>query len=171
MPQRPIFQHHPKPWRTTSTKRVASLGKVELHLDRLIAKNGFRMNHPRLVLHDFSIIVPVANNNRLVFVWNYRPPIRGWELELPAGLVDDGESPQDCARRELAEETGYSARTWKKLGWLHTTPGDISSESSRVPGKRTEDGKSPSRALRANGNATSRREESLSDGTGGRTSP
>ena len=131
MPQRPIFQRNPKPWRTTSTKRVASLGKVELHLDRLIAKNGFRMNHPRLVLHDFSIIVPVANNNRLVFVWNYRPPIRGWELELPAGLVDDGESPQDCARRELAEETGYSARTWRKLGWLHVTPG-ISAQRAHV---------------------------------------
>ena len=131
MAQRPIFQHYPKPWRTTSTKRVASLGKVELHLDRLIAKNGFRMNHPRLVLHDFSIIVPVANNNRLVFVWNYRPPIRGWELELPAGLVDDGESPQDCARRELAEETGYSARTWRKLGWLHVTPG-ISAQRAHV---------------------------------------
>jgi ADP-ribose pyrophosphatase len=131
MPQRPIFQRHPKPWRTTSTKRVASLGKVELHLDRLIAKNGFRMNHPRLVLHDFSIIVPVANSNRLVFVWNYRPPIGGWELELPAGLVDDGESPQDCARRELAEETGYSATRWKKLGWLHVTPG-ISAQRAHV---------------------------------------
>ncbi len=86
MPHRPIFQRYPKPWRTTSTKRVASLGRVELHLDRLIAKNGFRMNHPRLVLHDFSIIVPVVDRNKLVFVWNYRPPIRGWELELPQDL-------------------------------------------------------------------------------------
>jgi ADP-ribose diphosphatase len=131
MTSRPIFQRTPKPWKTTSTRRVASLGKVELHLDRLISKTGFRMNHPRLVLHDFSIVVPVANQNRLVFVWNYRPPIKGWELELPAGLVDNGENPQHCAVRELAEETGYSARSWKKLGWLHVTPG-ISAQRAHV---------------------------------------
>jgi len=126
-----MFQRHPKPWRTTSTRRVASLGKVELHLDRLISKNGFRMNHPRLVLHDFSIIVPIARRNQLVFVWNYRPPIKGWELELPAGLVDDGETPRECAKRELEEETGYSAESWEKLGWLHSTPG-ISAQRAHV---------------------------------------
>lgn len=131
MPSRPIFQRTPKPWKTTSSRRVASLGKVELHLDRLVSKTGFRMKHPRLVLHDFSLIVPVTDKNRLVFVWNYRPPIKGWELELPAGLVDDGESPKVCAKRELAEETGYSARYWRKLGWLHVTPG-ISSQKAHV---------------------------------------
>jgi len=100
-------------------------------VDRLVSKAGFRMNHPRLVLHDFSIIVPVLGGNKVVFVWNYRPPIQGWELELPAGLLNDGENPQACAKRELAEETGYSANSWKKLGWLHTTPG-ISSQKAHV---------------------------------------
>ncbi len=127
----PLFQRTPRPWKTTSTRKVASLGKVQLHVDRLVSKAGFRMNHPRLVLHDFSIIVPVLGGNKVVFVWNYRPPIRGWELELPAGLLNDGENPQACAKRELAEETGYSANSWKKLGWLHTTPG-ISSQKAHV---------------------------------------
>ncbi len=89
------------------------------------------MNHPRLVLHDFSIIVPVLGRDKLVFVWNYRPPIKGWELELPAGLVNDGENTQACARRELVEETGFSASSWKKLGWLHSTPG-ISAQRAHV---------------------------------------
>src|SRR5215831_14300030 len=131
MAPKPVFQRNPKPWRTTSTRRVASLGKVELHLDKLVSKEGFHMRHPRLALHDFSIIVPIAERNKLVFVWNYRPPIRGWELELPAGLVDHGESPQTCAKRELAEETGYSAQSWRKLGWLHVTPG-ISAQRAHV---------------------------------------
>lgn len=100
-------------------------------MDRLVSKSGFRMQHPRLVLHDFSIVVPVVGQDRLVFVWNYRPPIKGWELELPAGLVNDGENPKECARRELAEETGYSAGSWRKLGWLHTTPG-ISAQRAHV---------------------------------------
>jgi len=64
-------------------------------------------------------------------VWNYRPPIRGWELELPAGLLNNGENPQTCERRELVEETGYSARSLRKIGWLHTTPG-ISSQKAHV---------------------------------------
>jgi len=127
----PLFRRTPKPWKTTGTKRVASLGKVELHVDHLISKTGFRMDHPRLVLHDFSIVVPLLERHRLVFVWNYRPPIQGWELELPAGLVNDGENPQTCARRELVEETGYSARSLRKIGWLHTTPG-ISSQRAHV---------------------------------------
>ena len=125
------FRRTAKPWKTTSTRQVASLGKVKLHEDRLVSKSGFRMTHPRLVLHDFSIIVPVLGRDRLVFIWNYRPPIQGWELELPAGLLNDGEDPQICARRELEEETGYRARSWKWLGWLHTTPG-ISAQRAHV---------------------------------------
>jgi ADP-ribose diphosphatase len=117
------LQRTPKPWKTTSTRKVASLGKVELHLDRIVSKDGFRMKHPRLVMPDFSIIVPVTRTSKLVFVWNYRPPLKGWELELPAGSLDDGEDPKSCARRELEEETGYTARTWRKLGWVHTNPG------------------------------------------------
>jgi ADP-ribose pyrophosphatase len=82
-------------------------------------------------MRDFSIIVPVLEKNRLVFVWNYRPAIQAWELELPAGLIDDGEAPETGARRELKEETGYSAETLKSLGWVYTTPG-ISAQRAHV---------------------------------------
>jgi ADP-ribose pyrophosphatase len=119
----PKFQRTPKPWRTTGSRKLIDLGEVKLYRDKLISKSGFKMTHLRLSLHDFSIIVPVLNDNRLVFVWNYRHPIQGWELELPAGLVEKGESPETGAKRELKEETGYSASSWKSLGWLHTLPG------------------------------------------------
>jgi ADP-ribose pyrophosphatase len=96
-----------------------------------VSKSGFKTDHLRLSLHDFSIVVPVFDDDRLIFVWNYRHPIQGWELELPAGLVDEGEDPESGAKRELKEETGYSARSWKNLGWLHTLPG-ISSQRAHV---------------------------------------
>src|SRR5256712_5054197 len=60
-------------------------------------------------------------------VWNYRQAMQGWELKLPAGHIEKGESPEACARRELEEETGYSAGSWKRLGWFHPSPG-ISSQ-------------------------------------------
>jgi len=72
---------------------------------------------------DFAIVVPVLGRDKLVMIWNYRPGIKGWELELPAGHVEDGEDPEKCARRELEEETGFSAHSWKKLGWFHPSPG------------------------------------------------
>ncbi len=77
-------------------------------MDRLVSKAGFRMNHPRLVLHDFSIIVPVLGRDKVVFVWNYRPPIQGWELELPAGLLNDG-NPH--GERGLSNALGRKAGT------------------------------------------------------------
>lgn len=128
-PQR--FQKTPKPWKTLGGRKLIDLGEVKLYRDRIQSKSGFRTHHLRLSLHDFSIIVPVLDDKRLVFIWNYRHPIQGWELELPAGLIDPVETPQTGAKRELKEETGYSARSWKTLGWLHTLPG-ISSQRAHV---------------------------------------
>ncbi len=121
----------PRPWRRVSSRKLVDVWDVKLYRDEIVARNGFRTEHLRLSLHDFSIIVPVLGENRLVFVYNYRHPIQGWELELPAGLIDGGESPMTGARRELKEETGYSGRRWKRLGWLHTLPG-ISNQRAHV---------------------------------------
>ena len=128
---KPVLQKNPKPWKTLRTRKLVSLGEVKLHQDRIMSKKGLRVNHLRLSLHDFTVIVPMLDPNHLVFIWNYRHPIQGWELELPAGLVDNGEDADTCARRELEEETGYSARSWRKLGWVYTLPG-ITSQRAHV---------------------------------------
>jgi ADP-ribose pyrophosphatase len=117
------FRRTPKPWKTVETRKLASMGDLMLHRDRIVSKTGFQMVHPRLLVDDFSIVIPVLGRDKLVMVWNYRHAIQGWELELPAGHIENGENPEDCARRELQEETGYSASSWKKIGWFHPSPG------------------------------------------------
>ena len=107
------------------------MGDLKLHRDRIVSKTGFEMVHPRLLVDNFSIVVPVLGRDKLVMVWNYRYAIQGWELELPAGHIENGESPEACARRELEEETGYSASSWKRLGWFHPSPG-MSSQKAYV---------------------------------------
>src|SRR5439155_1645926 len=103
----PKFQRTPKPWRTTGSRKLIDLGEVKLYRDEIISKSGFETDHLRLSLHDFSIVVPVLDDDRLVFVWNYRHPIQGWELELPAGLVDDREDhPRVDSRRKDFQRTG-----------------------------------------------------------------
>ena len=57
-----------------------------------------------------AVVVAITQDGELILEKHYRYPLRSHVIELPAGLVDGNESPEDCARRELEEETGYSPR-------------------------------------------------------------
>jgi ADP-ribose pyrophosphatase len=70
--------------------------------------------HPGAVM-----IVPLLDDGRLVVERQYRYPMGRVMLEFPAGKLDAGEPPLQCAIRELAEETGYTAREWARAGILH----------------------------------------------------
>jgi ADP-ribose pyrophosphatase len=76
------------------------------------------MRHPGA-----AVIVPHLGGDRFALVRQFRHALGRETLEFPAGRLDPGEDPQDCARRELAEETGYQAERWSKLFSLHPAPG------------------------------------------------
>jgi ADP-ribose pyrophosphatase len=67
---------------------------------------------------DFVVIVAVTHQNRILLVRQYRRPVAAVTLELPAGHVEQGETPEEAARRELLEETGHEADTFKLLATL-----------------------------------------------------
>ena len=70
-----------------------------------------------------AAVVAVDEHERVLLVRQLRPAVGAHLLELPAGLVDPGEEPIDCARRELAEETGYVAERLEWLVSFYTSPG------------------------------------------------
>jgi ADP-ribose pyrophosphatase len=70
-----------------------------------------------------GVVLAVFENNDILLVKQYRYPIGGEVIELPAGKLDSKEDPQQCAERELREETGYLAKQWTKLTTIMTTPG------------------------------------------------
>ena len=93
---------------------------------RFITKDvwvGSRVRQFKMVDHPGAAAILVVKDGLVLFVEQYRPAAGRNMLEIPAGTIQRSESPLDCARRELREETGYSADNWETLGHLYPTPG------------------------------------------------
>ena len=106
-----------------STERVFE-GKV-FNVDR----DRVRMPHGREVTVDAirhppsAVIVPVPEPGHVVLVRQYRYAVNRWLWELPAGSVDEGETPEQAASRECHEEIGLLPDTVVRLGSMLPTPG------------------------------------------------
>ncbi|MCX8044020.1 MAG: NUDIX hydrolase [Desulfobacterota bacterium] len=76
------------------------------------------VRHPGAV-----VIVPFITENSVIILKQFRPVIRRFIYEFPAGTLEAGERPSSCARRELQEETGYRAKKMTRLGIIYPVPG------------------------------------------------
>lgn len=110
--------------KTISSKVIFSGVLLTVLRDEVVLENG-AMSTREHVLHPGAVaIVPVTDDGRVILVEQYRYPIKSKLLEIPAGKFDKpGEDPLECAKRELEEETGYTAKSYTYLGYIHTTPG------------------------------------------------
>ncbi|MCE9553574.1 MAG: NUDIX hydrolase [Planctomycetes bacterium] len=94
---------------------------------RLIDRNGWSFVE-RPVGIGVVCIVPVTREGQVVLIEQYRPPVAGQVIELPAGLAGDiageeGESLEQAARRELLEETGFGGGSWERMAAVTSSPG------------------------------------------------
>lgn len=90
--------------------------------DRVKWPNGRVVGKDLLVHPGVAVIVPVVDKNHLILIRQFRYGPRGFLWEVPAGTLDEGETPLECAKREIEEEIGYRARRWRKLGVCYVAP-------------------------------------------------
>jgi 8-oxo-dGTP pyrophosphatase MutT (NUDIX family) len=64
----------------------------------------------------------MASREEIVLIKQFRHGVKDFTIEIPGGIVEDGDSPKESARRELLEETGYKARKIIPLGWVYPNP-------------------------------------------------
>ncbi len=88
-------------------------------------KSGFQIERCVVRHVGSAVMMAVDEKKRVLLVRQYRLPAEKYLWELPAGRLDPGEKPLQAARRELAEETGYRARTWTKLASFWVSPGYV----------------------------------------------
>lgn len=96
---------------------------LTLNLERVRLPNG-RVAELEIAHHPGgAAVVALDDEGRVCMLRQYRHAAGGWLTELPAGKIDGGEPPLECAQRELAEEAGVTARQWEKLGECFSSPG------------------------------------------------
>ena len=110
-----------KPFERLDRKLVAHGHILDYYEDTIAVPNG-NIAHWDFIKHKgAAAVVPVLPDGRLLMVRQYRNALDRETLEIPAGGLNDGENPYDCAMRELTEETGYSVDKMEFLISVCTT--------------------------------------------------
>ncbi|MGA7227904.1 MAG: NUDIX hydrolase [Acidimicrobiia bacterium] len=109
-----------------SSQRLYQGKVIDLALDHVLLPNGNETDLEIIRHRGAAVALPIVGDGELaeaLLVRQYRYAANGWLLEVPGGKLDDDESPEDCARRELTEEIGYHAGNLEPMGSILTTPG------------------------------------------------
>lgn len=104
-------------------KKIYSGYSYDVVVDRVMWPNGRTYSRDLIVHGGISVIVPFLDKDHLILLRQYRYGAQDILWEIPAGTIGKEESPLACAKREIAEETGYRASRWKKIASFFASPG------------------------------------------------
>lgn len=108
----------------TRKSEILFYGKAfDVRRDQVLLPDG-KTTLVDVVVHPGAVtLIPLDSQGRILFVRQYRHAVGQELLELPAGTLNQGEKPDDCAHREVREETGMSAGNLEKIGEFYLVPG------------------------------------------------
>jgi 8-oxo-dGTP pyrophosphatase MutT (NUDIX family) len=111
------------PWRIKTSRRLLERRWLVLHEQHVVLPWGGEIDEFHLIESpDWVGVLALTAGRQAVVVEQYRHGLGGKSRELPAGIIDTGETPLDTARRELLEETGYAADDWRAVVSVATEP-------------------------------------------------
>jgi ADP-ribose pyrophosphatase len=93
--------------------------------DEATDPSGFHIKRAIIRHPGSAVVMPVDDKGRILLVRQFRLPANQYLWEIPAGKIDDGEDVFQAAQRELAEETGLAAKSWKELVSFFPSPGFV----------------------------------------------
>jgi ADP-ribose pyrophosphatase len=109
--------------KTIHSKTIYQGKIISVQVDEVKLPNG-KTSQREIVKHPGAVaIVPFTSDGKLVVVRQFRKPLEKEIYEIPAGKLEAGEDPQECALRELEEETGYRTKQLRYITSFYTSPG------------------------------------------------
>jgi ADP-ribose pyrophosphatase len=103
--------------------------KIQVYLDVEPGPDGSPLRRDVVMHPGAAAILPLLDAGRVCLLRNPRHILNETLWEIPAGTLEPGEAPEVAAVRELAEETGYQAKRWRKLGEFYPSPGVLSEKT------------------------------------------
>ncbi len=103
--------------------KVFSGKRLDVEVNRIKLPNGNVLNKEMVHSGEAVAILPLLDKNTIIMLKQFRPVIKRWQYEFPAGLIDRGETPVEAAKRELKEETGFTCGKIRKLTSVFSSPG------------------------------------------------
>lgn len=107
----------------TSARRIYEGKVINLRVDTIVLPGG-KTSEREIVEHRGAVaLVPLGLDGQVTLVRQWRTPAQAVLLELPAGTLEAGEDPEECARRELGEEVNFAAGRLTKMCEMYAAPG------------------------------------------------
>ncbi len=109
--------------KTVSSQAIFKGKIIDVRLDDVLLPNG-NTSKRELVFHPGAVaIIALTKEEKVLLIKQFRKPLEKTIVEIPAGKLEKGEEPKECAKRELEEETGFTSDDLQYVTSFYTSPG------------------------------------------------